>query len=94
MLLSYVTTPEIQTVLMWSLVILSLYMILIYLEHSYTVASASIMFLILTIAVGPFNAEIVELVFMPRLWYTLIGGGGVMVVLGFAIPLQEKDMQA
>lgn len=91
-LLSYVTTPDIQTVLMWSLVIVSLYVILIYLEYSYTMASAAIMFLILTIAVGPFNLEIVELVFMPRLWYTLIGGS-VMVALGFAIPLQEKDMQ-
>ncbi len=91
-LLSYVSMPALQTVLMWSLVILSLYVILIYLEHNYTVASASIMFLILTIAVGPFNLDIVELVFLPRLWYTLIGGG-VMVALGLAIPLQEKDMQ-
>lgn len=92
-LLDYIAAPEIQIVLMWSLVILSLYMILIYLEYNYTVASASIMFLILTIGVGPFNLEIVELVFMPRLWYTLIGGG-VMVALGLIIPLRDKDMQA
>ncbi|MEZ9889212.1 FUSC family protein [Vibrio breoganii] len=90
LLMGYLDSELMVTAIKWSLVIVSLYMILVYLEHNYTVATAFIMLLILAYAVGPFNLQITELVFMPRFWNTLIGGG-VMVLLGFLVPLRDKD---
>ncbi len=92
LILGYMDSPMLVSVTTWSLVIVSLYMILVYLEHNYTVATAFIMLLILAVSVGPFNREIVEAVFMPRLWFTLIGGAA-MILLGFLIPLHEADLK-
>lgn len=92
LLMGHLDSELLVTAVKWSLVIVSLYMILVYLEHNYTVATAFIMLLILAYAVGPFNMQITELVFMPRFWYTLVGGG-VMVVLGMLLPLREQDLQ-
>ncbi|EKM16400.1 putative membrane protein [Vibrio harveyi] len=82
-----------MTITMWVLVIASLYGILVYLEHNYTIATACIMLLILTVSVGPFNPEMAELIFSQRVLFTVIGGAA-MVVLGVLIPLNEKEITA
>ncbi|MGD1472274.1 FUSC family protein [Vibrio harveyi] len=81
------------TITMWVLVIASLYGILVYLEHNYTIATACIMLLILTVSVGPFNPEMAELIFSQRVLFTVIGGAA-MVALGVLIPLNEKEITA
>ncbi|MEF1200082.1 hypothetical protein QTO12_05975 [Vibrio owensii] len=82
-----------MTITMWVLVIASLYGILVYLEHNYTIATACIMLLILTVSVGPFNPEMAELIFSQRVLFTVIGGAA-MVALGVLIPLNEKEITA
>lgn len=67
---------------MWGLVIASLYGILVYLEHNYTIATACIMLLILTVSVGPFNPEMAEFIFSQRVLFTVIGGAAWWL-LGF-----------
>tara|TARA_Y100001956_G_scaffold21873_1_gene21399 strand:+ start:64 stop:975 length:912 start_codon:yes stop_codon:yes gene_type:complete len=92
LLLDYIDNNLVTNAVVLALVIFSLYMILIYLEHNYTIATAFIMLLILTVSVGSFNLELVDTIFMQRFWYTVIGGGA-MVALGFLIPIFEKEMQ-
>ncbi|GAM60546.1 hypothetical protein JCM19232_879 [Vibrio ishigakensis] len=92
LMLGYMDSPLVVSVITWSLVIVSLYMILVYLEHNYTVATAFIMLLILAVSVGPFNSEVVEAVLMPRLWFTIVGGVS-MIILGLLIPLREAELQ-
>ncbi len=91
-MLGYVDSAFVVTATVWALVLVSLYMILVYLEHNYTVATAFIMLLILTVSIGPFNIELVDMLVTQRVGYTLVGGI-VMVVLGLLLPLEEKDFQ-
>lgn len=93
LLLFHIESSLVVTVIIWIIVITSLYGILVYLEHNYILATSFIMLLILTIAIGPFNSEMVEIVLSQRIWFTLIGGGA-MIVLGFLIPLGEKDVES
>lgn len=92
LLLGHLDSSLAITIIVWTLVIASLYGILVYLEHNYTVATAFIMLLILTVSVGPFNMEMAKAVFSQRLLFTVIGGGA-MIALGFLIPLNETDLQ-
>ncbi|MFM2667479.1 hypothetical protein AAFX24_22230 [Vibrio mediterranei] len=79
-------------VIVYGLVVLSLYGILIYLQYNYIIASSLIIFLILIITVGKFNSDMVEIIFSQRLWFTIISGGA-MIALGFLIPLSKKDIE-
>ena len=92
LMLGYVDSAFVVTATVWVLVLISLYMILVYLEHNYTVATAFIMLLILTVSIGPFNIEMLDMLVTQRVGYTLVGGV-VMVVLGLLLPLEEKDFQ-